>query len=56
MRSLAIKVNIEYPQDMSELLAKAADIMSDILIKKLQPKEIKKLIELLEDEKTNITW
>ena len=35
---------------------KAADLLSSILIKKLEPKEIDQLIEILKDDSKNITW
>jgi hypothetical protein len=53
-RSLILKVTVNFPEDPTELMDKAADIMSDILIKKLQPKEIEKVIDVLSDEKLNI--
>lgn len=52
--SLILKVTVNFPEDPTELMDKAADIMSDILIKKLQPKEIDQLIEILKDDKVNI--
>lgn len=41
---------------MEELQIKAADLLSSILIKKLEPKEIDQLIEILKDDSKNITW
>jgi hypothetical protein len=51
---LILKVTVNFPEDPTELMDKAADIMSDILIKKLQPKEIETLIDVLNDENLNI--
>ncbi|MGL4107013.1 hypothetical protein [Clostridium sp. LP20] len=53
---MKINVNIVYPEDKTILYEKAADILSDILIKRLQPKEVKRVIEILEDENYEITW
>lgn len=51
---MILKVTVNFPEDPTELIDKATDIMSDILIKRLQPKEIEKLIDVLNDEKLNI--
>lgn len=53
---MGIKVNIKYPDDMEELQKKAADILSSIIVKKIQPKEINELIEILKDDSNKITW
>ena len=54
--SLNINVHIRYPDNMEELQRKAADLLSSILIKKLEPKEIDQLVEILKDDSKNITW
>ena len=54
--SLKINVHIRYPDNMEELQRKAADLLSSILIKKLEPKEIDVLVEILKDDSKNITW
>jgi hypothetical protein len=54
--SLKINVHIRYPDNMEELQRKAADLLSSILIKKLEPKEIDLLVEILKDDSKNITW
>ena len=41
---------------MEALEKKAADLLSSILIKKLQPKEIDELVEILKDDSNKITW
>ena len=41
---------------MEALEKKAADLLSSILIKKLQPKEIDELVEILEDDTKKIVW
>lgn len=51
---MILKATVNFPKDPTELMDKAADIMADILIKKLQPKEVDKLIDVLNDEKLNI--
>lgn len=53
---MKINVHINYPDDMEELEKKAADLLSSILIKKLQPKEIDELVEILKDDSNKITW
>lgn len=53
---LKINVHINYPDDMKELENKAADLLSSILIKKLNPKEIYELVEILKDDSNKITW
>jgi hypothetical protein len=54
--SLKINVHIRYPDNMEELQRKASDLLSSILIKKLEPKEIDLLVEILKDDSKNITW
>ena len=49
-------MHIRYPDDMEELKKRAADLLSSILIKKLQPKEIDKLVEILKDDSNKIAW
>ena len=51
-----INVHIRYPDDMEELERKASDLLASILIKKLEIKEIDKLVEMLKDDSNNITW
>lgn len=41
---------------MDALYEKASDVLADILIKKLQPKEIDRLVALLQDKNKEITW
>ncbi len=43
-----LKVNVFLPEDTTELENKFADVLSDILIKKLSSREIDMLIEALE--------
>lgn len=54
--SLKINVHIRYPENMEDLQKKAADLLSSILIKKLEPKEIDQLVAILKDDSKNITW
>lgn len=49
-------MHIRYPDNMEELQRKAADLLSSILIKKLEPKEIDQLVEILKDDSKNISW
>lgn len=53
-----IKIKIEYldEEDRERFQEKAADLLSSILIKKLQPKEIDELVEILKDDSKKITW
>lgn len=53
-----IKIKIEYLDDekTEEFQDKAADLLSSILIKKLQPKEIDELVNMLRDDSNKITW
>ncbi len=53
-----IKIKIEYldEEGKEKFQEKAADILSSILIKKLQPKEIDELVEILKDDSKKITW
>lgn len=53
-----IKIKIEYldEEGKEKFQEKAADILSSILIKKLQPKEIDELVEILKDDSNKITW
>ncbi|WP_297422695.1 hypothetical protein [Clostridium sp.] len=53
-----INVKVEYLDDegIEKFQEKAADILSSILIKKLQPKEIDELVEILKDESNKISW
>lgn len=53
---MKVKAIINYPKDMDALYDKASDVLADILIKKLQPNEIDKLVALLEDKNKEITW
>lgn len=53
---LNINVHIRYPDNMEELQRRAADLLASILIKKLEPKEIDQLVEMLKDNSKNITW
>jgi hypothetical protein len=53
--SLILKVEVNWPKDRGKLEEKAADIISDILIRKLQPRELEKLEEILKDDSINIT-
>lgn len=53
---MKINVHIRYPDNMDELQRKAAELLSSILIKKLEPKEIDQVIEILKDDSNNITW
>ena len=53
---LKINVYISYPDNMEELQKKASDLLSSILVKKLEPKEIDELIKLLKDDSNKITW
>lgn len=49
-----IKVKVNFPKDTTELENKAAETIAKILINKLQPKEVDELIEILQDDTTNI--
>ena len=53
-----IRVRIEYLDEdgIEKFQEKAADLLSSILIKKLQPKEIDELVEILEDDSNKSTW
>lgn len=56
MKYKAINVRIEYPDDLDKFQKKAADLLSSVLVRKLQPEEMNKLIELLEDKTVDIRW
>lgn len=43
-----MKVNVFWPEDRTELQNKAVDVLTDILIQKLNKEEVNKLIEVLE--------
>lgn len=47
-----MKVNVFLPDDITHLQEKFADVVTDILIRKLNKKEVDELIEVLET--TNI--
>ena len=53
-----IKIKIEYldEEGRERFQEKAADLLSSILIKKLQQKEIDELVEILKDDSKKITW
>lgn len=53
---LKINVHINYPDNMEELQKRAFDLLSSILIKKLEAKEIDELVEILKDDSKKITW
>ncbi len=52
---MLLKVNVNMPEDTTELYEKLNDTLAKILIKKLQPNEIERLINLLEKEDFNLT-
>jgi hypothetical protein len=41
---------------MEELQRRASDLLSSILIKKLEPKEVDELVKVLNDDSNKITW
>lgn len=47
---MILKVNANWPEDMEELENRAAEELAKILAKKLQPKEIDELVEILNDD------
>lgn len=53
---MKIKTIINYPKDIDALYEKVSDVLADILIKKLNPKEVDELIALLQDKGEKITW
>ena len=53
---MKINIHINYPDDIEELERKAADLLSSILIKKLEQKEIDELVKILKDDSKKITW
>jgi len=53
---LKINVHISYPDNVEELQKKASDLLSSILVKKLEPKEVDELVKLLKDDSNKITW
>ncbi|MVX67100.1 hypothetical protein GKZ28_25960 [Clostridium chromiireducens] len=53
---MKITVHISYPDNMEELQKKASDLLSSILIKKLESKEVEELVKLLKDNFNKITW
>lgn len=53
---MKINVHINYPENMEELQKRASDLLSSILTKKLEPKEIDELVEILKDDSKKITW
>jgi len=53
---LRINVHINYPDNMEELQRRASDLLSSILIKKLEPKEVDELVKVLNDDSNKITW
>ena len=46
-----IKVSIDYPEDMTYLTKRAEELIAEILVNKLQPKEIDELVEVLKDDR-----
>ncbi len=52
---MLLKVNVNMPEDTTELYEKLNDTLAKILIKKLHPNEIERLINLLEKEDFNLT-
>lgn len=53
---MKINVHINYPDNMEELQRRASDLLSSILIKKLEAKEIDELVKILKDDSNKITW
>jgi hypothetical protein len=53
---LKINVYINYTDSMEELQRRASDLLSSILIKKLEPKEVDELVKVLNDDSNKITW
>jgi hypothetical protein len=51
---LGIKVNVNWPEDMEQLEDKAAEALASILSKKLQPREVEKLITSLKDNSISL--
>ncbi len=53
-----IKIKIEQldEEGKEKFQEKAADLLASILVKKLQPKEIDELVEILKDDSNKITW
>lgn len=49
-----INVRVKYPENMEELENKAAEVMAEILFKKLQPKEVEEFVKLLTDDNLQI--
>lgn len=53
---MKITVSIDYPEDMTYLTKRAGELLAEILVKKLQPKQIDEFIDILKDEGNKITW
>ncbi|WP_297421672.1 hypothetical protein [Clostridium sp.] len=53
---MKINLHINYPDDMEALEKKASDLLSSILIEKLNSKEIDKLIKILKSNSKKINW
>ena len=53
---MKVNVHINYPDNMEELQRRASDLLSSILIKKLEPKEVDELVRVLNDDSNEITW
>lgn len=54
--SMVLNVIVHWPEDMETLEKKAAEVLADILIKKLQMQELEKLIEVLQEDSFNLAF
>ena len=53
---MVLKVVVNMPKDPTKLYEKAAEELAKILVNKLRPKEVDKLIELLENDDTRVNF
>lgn len=51
---MVVSVIVNYPEDMSILEKKAAEVFAEIIVKKLSVEEVDKLISILKDDNTDM--
>lgn len=47
---MVLKVKVNMPEDLTEIEDKLTDTLAEILVRRLQPKEVNRLIDLLEND------
>ncbi|MCM0648679.1 hypothetical protein NBE98_09860 [Clostridium swellfunianum] len=51
---MAIKVRVSWPNDREDLEIKVAEVLAEILVKKLNTEEVEVLIEILKDDSVDL--